>query len=274
MSLKKSNLVKNLFNYIPENKRNIILTFHHIPRNYFGLFNQLINNLKKDFDFIDPNSITDLFRSNLERPKILITFDDGFHSNFDIYKEILMPKNIKSIFFITNNFIGLKDKNADRFSTYSFFNSKIQKSSYFGEFDALSWEEVKWLNNEGNVIGCHTLNHKNLAQLNQESLDYEILKSKELIETKLDIEIDKFAYPFGNNKSINKKVIKYVSKRFKYAFSNIRGSVSQSPCRHFLYRQNIDLMANEWEINAIINNKFNFIYIKEHLIAKIKNNYL
>ena len=115
--------------------------------------------------------MVDLFRSDLDRPKILITFDDGFRSNLQVYKDILMPKNIKALFFISNNFIGLKGKNAEKFSTYNFYNSKKQKSSYAGELDALTWEEVKWLDNEKNAIGCHSFNHKNLAHLSQESLD-------------------------------------------------------------------------------------------------------
>ena len=274
MNLKKSYIVREFFNFIPPSKKNIILTFHHIPKNNLSLFNKLINDLEKDFDFIHPNSIADLFRSDSKRPKILITFDDGFRSNLKVFKEILMPKNINALFFISNNFIGLKDENAEKFISYNFYNSKIQKSCYSGEFDALSWEDLKWLNKERNVIGCHTSNHKNLASINQDSLDYEILKSKELIEKKLDIEIDKFAYPFGNNNSINTKVIKYVSKKFKYAFSNIRGSVDQSPSKYFIYRQNIDLLSNQWKINAITRNKFNFIYIKEHIIANMKNNFL
>ena len=274
MNLKKSPIVRNIFRFIPANKKNIVLTFHHIPKNNLNLFNKLINNLERDFDFINPNLISDLFKYDLDKPRILITFDDGFRSNLDAYKNILMPKSIKALFFITNNFIGLKDKYAEKFSTNNFYNSKPQKSSYSGELDALSWEEIKWLKDHKNVIGCHTLNHKNLAKISEERLNYEVLKSKELLEKKIGVDIDMFAYPFGINKSINKKVIKFVSERFKYAFSNIRGSVNQSPSNYFIYRQNIDFHSNQWEIDAILKNKLNFIYFRERLIAKRKNVFL
>ena len=122
MNLKKSYLVREFFNFLPPNKKNIILTFHHIPKNNFRLFNKLINDLEKDFHFIDPNSISDLFRTDLERPKILITFDDGFRSNLEVFKDILMPKNINALFFICNNFIGLKAENAENFCNYNFYN--------------------------------------------------------------------------------------------------------------------------------------------------------
>ena len=40
----------------------------------------------------------------------MLTFDDGFYSNYIIAKEVLKPLGIKAIFFVTTEFIDSKNK--------------------------------------------------------------------------------------------------------------------------------------------------------------------
>ncbi len=81
---------------------------------------------------------------------------------------------------------------ADFFTTFGF--NIIEQSSNM----ALSWDEVAELAKDPLVtIGSHTLNHYNLKGLTEEQSLHEILEAKKLLESKLNIKVNHFSYPFG-----------------------------------------------------------------------------
>jgi len=61
----------------------------------------------------------------------------------------------------------------------------------------LSWEQVRTMRRDGIFFGAHTMTHPAVSQLDATSLDEELGRSKELLESRLDTEISDFAYPFG-----------------------------------------------------------------------------
>jgi peptidoglycan/xylan/chitin deacetylase (PgdA/CDA1 family) len=66
----------------------------------------------------------------------------------------------------------------------------------------LTWEEIAELAKDPIVtIGAHTLNHYNLCNLTDEQSLHEIIDSKKMLETKLNIKIEHFSYPFGEFRS-------------------------------------------------------------------------
>ena len=79
-----------------------ILIFHHVDDKLFYRFNSLITKLKDQMDFIDPLDLEVLIKSKkkIKRKKILLTFDDGFISNYHIAKTFLKPLDIKALFFV------------------------------------------------------------------------------------------------------------------------------------------------------------------------------
>ena len=82
------------------------IIFHHVDEKEFPYFKRLISRLDKEIGFINPRNIESLFseRNNIYSKKILLTFDDGFKSNYVLAKSVLDPMNIKSIFFVNPNF--------------------------------------------------------------------------------------------------------------------------------------------------------------------------
>nr|NGX33129.1 hypothetical protein [Candidatus Anoxychlamydiales bacterium] len=76
-----------------------------------------------------------------------------------------------------------------------------------------SWQEIKEMASSNLVeIASHSYNHVNL--INSKNLDLEIIKSKEIIEKKLQTEITTFVYPMGK---FNEKIHKKVKEHYKYA---------------------------------------------------------
>jgi peptidoglycan/xylan/chitin deacetylase (PgdA/CDA1 family) len=63
--------------------------------------------------------------------------------------------------------------------------------------DVLNWDDVKSISNLGMTIGGHTVTHPNLNLLSDDELLNELETSKKLIEHRLGISCDHFAYPTG-----------------------------------------------------------------------------
>lgn len=60
----------------------------------------------------------------------------------------------------------------------------------------MNWEEIRQCSNAGIEIGSHTLTHAPMLDLNADTVN-EIRSSKELIEQKLGIAVNTFAFPNG-----------------------------------------------------------------------------
>ena len=65
----------------------------------------------------------------------------------------------------------------------------------------LSWEEIREMSRAGMRIGAHTLTHPNLPGLPPEAAEAEVAGSKALIEERIKVPVDHFAYPNGRGVS-------------------------------------------------------------------------
>jgi peptidoglycan/xylan/chitin deacetylase (PgdA/CDA1 family) len=105
------------------------------------------------------------------KPSYLITFDDGFKSDYTIVLNLLKEFNAKAIFFIVPEFIGKKDY--------------------------LTWEQVKEISDSDMEIGSHSLSHPNFKLLSNDERINELKNSKILIESIIGKNINSFSIPFG-----------------------------------------------------------------------------
>ena len=89
-----------------ENNSIRILVYHHIENENFSKFENQIKILKKEWNFITPNEFENHIKGTkkLSGKNLLLTFDDGFKSNFIVANEILKKLDIKGIFFVPSDF--------------------------------------------------------------------------------------------------------------------------------------------------------------------------
>ena len=127
---------------------------------------------------------------------VVITFDDGWQSQYTNAFPLLQKYGDTATFFIYTNAIGQK---------------------HF-----LTWQQVKNLDAAGMTIGSHTESHPYLLKITaKQRLTEEIAGSKQIIESQLGKKINFFAYPFGH---YNKTIIDAVKEAgYKAARSFYRG---------------------------------------------------
>jgi peptidoglycan/xylan/chitin deacetylase (PgdA/CDA1 family) len=104
---------------------------------------------------------------------IIITFDDGWKGNVENALPILKKYGFNAIFFIAVGSIGMH-----RF---------------------MSWDDVNILYNSGMDIQSHTMRHTPLETIRDENqLFYELLNSKEMIESTLHKKVSAISFPHGS----------------------------------------------------------------------------
>lgn len=101
----------------------------------------------------------------------LLTFDDGYGSDFDIVLPLLMQVACTAIFFI--------------------ITEKIDTPGY------LSWSQVRELHNAGMSIGSHSVSHSDMRCLSLSKQREEFLSSRLCIEDKIGADVTSFSFPFG-----------------------------------------------------------------------------
>jgi peptidoglycan/xylan/chitin deacetylase (PgdA/CDA1 family) len=150
------------------------------------------------FDFFD-------FRKQIPAKSVVITIDDGWKSASEIAFPVLKQYGYPATLFVYTDLINSGRK-------------------------AMTWEHLKEVADNGFDIQCHTISHRDLSDIHEEesfkeyfdTVEKEIIQSKEIIKSNTGRDCRYLAYPFGN---FNNMVIAILKRNgFRGAFTVRRGS--------------------------------------------------
>lgn len=169
---------------------------------------------------------------------VILTFGDGWKSQFIAAKPILDKYGFKASFFITCGFVGLPLR--------------------------MDWQDIVSLYHDGNDIGSKTMTYKDLTKLSPSGLYYEIGQSKQCLLNH-GINTTLFATPKGLGVA-NATVVNEIAKYYDLAingFSNLmylrcdgwKRYSSQTDCRTFFDNGTLTYAnrysIREWSHNAL-----------------------
>lgn len=123
------------------------------------------------------NSSNRLSRS--QKPRIALTFDDGYLDNLKTVTPILKKNKIPATFFVLS-----RPENVNRFELA---NNK----------PLMTRKHIRKLSFEGFEIGCHTATHADLSKISKSQLIDEIVTAKKELEEVIRKPVRFFAYPKG-----------------------------------------------------------------------------
>lgn len=146
---------------------------------------------------IDLGMVVDYFLKGVPIPEkpIVITLDDGYQDNFLYAYPIMKKFNFTGTIFVVSNIIGGVNE----------FDIKARLQP---ENKMMSWEQIKELDANGFIIGCHTLDHAHLARVSRDEARRQIAQSKRALEEGLSKEVQYFCYPYGEYNSFTLQVVK------------------------------------------------------------------
>ena len=249
--------VYNFFNFFLNFKPNEIrvLIYHHIEKKEYHKFYKQLFFIKKKWNFITPKQFEDHINKKikLKGKNILLTFDDGFSSNFSIENKVLSKLKIKSIFFVPSDFVIINSsKKARLFIKNNILDQNIP--SDFNSIKNMSIKNLKQLIKKGHTIGAHTKTHANLGLIkNKKKLYNEMVFSLRQLEKNLEKKINHFAFTYGNYESMSKNSLKIAFKHYKYVYSSLRGGNYSNKKNEIIKRDAIYLEHGNKLLTVFVN---------------------
>jgi peptidoglycan/xylan/chitin deacetylase (PgdA/CDA1 family) len=194
--------------------------------------------------------------SGKDLPKtVVITFDDGYRDFYTEAMDVLKQCDFTATIFLVTGRIRQD-------------SARIEGASY------LTWREVRELHAAGIRFGSHTETHPDLRSLDPELLDYELGRSKEVIEQNLGAAVDSFSYPFSfpeEDKDFTRFLEDLLKNLgFEYGVSTILGRASEKSNRFFLPR----LPINNWDDTRLLQAKIEGGYDWVHWPQLLKKSLL
>lgn len=139
-------------------------------------------------------------RWNKPRPGLLISFDDGLRSNYEIAAPLLEEFGFCGWFFVPTDFVDCPPAEQGRFAQAHSIHIDSTSRAADGR-GAMSWDEVRRLDGR-HVIGCHTCTHCRLtAEVPEAQLRREIVDSKKILEQALGHEVEVFCWVGGEERA-------------------------------------------------------------------------
>lgn len=182
-----------------------------------------------------------------ERPGLIISFDDGLRTNYDVAAPLLEQFGFVGWFFIPTGFI---DTPASQQAAFADARSIDQRRGDQADGRiAMSWEELRDLNRR-HVVGCHTHTHWRMAAGTSEAeLDREIVRSKRLLEERLGHEVSGFCWVGGEEHTYSAAAAACIRRAgFRYAFGTCSAPVAAGTDPFQLHRTHVE---SEWPLALV-----------------------
>lgn len=217
-----------------------VLTFHSIDeKDKYSVTSKHFENIilsLLDYNFVFPDNKL----SGKTNNEIAITFDDGRKSVLKA-ASILDKYNIKATFYII---------------TSKLFDEDPQY---------LNYNDINFLLSCGHSIGSHSHTHKVLSLLDEESLQFELEESKNILCKKFNLKKIGFAIPYGQENTFNNKIIEMILLNgYEHVSTQIPGNVNNIK---IINRSGINKNHSVNDIIRIINGKLDFIaYVRKAII--------
>lgn len=169
-----------------------ILMYHHIDDKSGSLYvskktfaGQLDYLVQKGYQTVSLNEVIESLQGlkTLPSKPVVITFDDGYRDVYLNAYPLLLQRNMKATFFIITQLVD------------------------GGEY--MTWEQLREMAGNSLVtIGDHTLSHKAAAMETDDQLKNEIMGAKNILEERLGVKVNTFAYPYGSMSTSAEKILK------------------------------------------------------------------
>lgn len=176
------------------------------------IFEGFLKYLNKHCELITIQEATQLISKRQFSQKecmVAFTFDDGFEECYTTIAPLLEKYNCRGAFFINANYIS---------SGLSYQNQFNERTKTYTKKPML-WEQVIDLHKRGHVIGSHTLDHVNMAELLENELELQLDTNKKILEEKLNYKCDYFAWTYGQLQHFPEVALNQTLKYHKYIFS-------------------------------------------------------
>jgi peptidoglycan/xylan/chitin deacetylase (PgdA/CDA1 family) len=219
-----------------------ILILHDVPEAQFTALADLIAVLQRNAGLVTPAQAEARLAGRAPvdgKAPVLLSFDDGFLSNFQVTREILDPLGVKALFFVCPALVEMAPEDRRAAIGANIFRGRRGVDG----LDLMDWEQLKGLAASGHEIGCHSARHVSLAGLEAGELEDEVGAAKARMVTVLGRASRWFAFPFGDVANIDRTALGVIGRHFPLCRSGVRGLAHAGSHPLALPAESVDLGA-------------------------------
>lgn len=183
-----------------------VVNYHDIPKNSMDQFKAQIDFILSHYDPVNPSVLHDVLdgKVRLERPGVIFTFDDGFESHATYVAEYLKSRGIVGWFFVPTAAPVVPPLKQYSWAYQNLvFKTEIEHVNRSDRLFATwgSWVEVC----KDHIVASHTHDHLRFEpRVTKEDVQYQLMKSSDLIEDRLSVPNRYFCYVGGELGSYSK----------------------------------------------------------------------
>ena len=238
------------------------VNYHDTPQVFAPNFRKHLEWMSSRFANCDNQQLERLLSEGAwdsPRPGLLISFDDGLKSQYEIAAPLLEEYGFTGWFMLPVSFL---DTASPKHAEFALTNNISCQSRSISDALAMSWEDAKDLERRGHVITCHSMNHKRLSNfLTDAELREEIVDSKAVLESRLGHPVSGFTWVGGEEAAYSKRAFDFM-REAGYAeifCTNCEPIVARQDPR-FLDRSNIEANFSMNRVRLVLGGLYDLKY--------------
>jgi peptidoglycan/xylan/chitin deacetylase (PgdA/CDA1 family) len=127
--------------------------------------------------------------------------------------------------------------------------------------NSMKWADLEHLLEQGHTIGAHTRSHARLSEISSSGgLEDEIVSSADSLGNHLGVNIEHFAYTFGDLASFSSQSLSVAQKRFRYVYSSLRGNNTIGTSSFAIRRDVLTPSDSKALVGAFLEGGADFLY--------------
>jgi peptidoglycan/xylan/chitin deacetylase (PgdA/CDA1 family) len=213
-----------------------ILTFHETIGSQLEQLKRTVDWCRSRWSMAHPEDADTLFdgRWPHARDRILVSFDDGWESNFHA-AEWLAREGVPAVFFVVPSLIG---RTATEYLRYhERFNVTVDLPHATAGARGLSASQLREMKAMGHRVGAHNFGHRDLGRLHAlADIRYEVDNAVDELANVLGEPCADFAIAFGQPFNVSDEAIAHLKDRGLRVFSCHRGLNVPGKTPRFLLR--------------------------------------
>ncbi len=214
------------------------VNYHVVSAEEAAAFEAHLRYYTEHYVSVDLPMLEDFLRTGVwehPRPGLILSFDDGHLSHYEIAAPLLEKYRFTGWFFVP---IGLMNLERNRFDSEADKLNAVETS--------LTADQLKHLDRR-HVVGSHTETHCRLSSTNSsERLDFEINGSQKNLEAVLGHPVPTFCWVGGEENTYSREAADYIKQSYQYSFMTNCAPIFPKENALQLQRTNIEAENPLW----------------------------